>query len=356
MQLDQIDIQNVRNLSGQQLQCGEGLNIITGRNAAGKTAILEAIYLLSYASSFRTPRVHELIQHNKEAMTVSAQVLDEQGVRINTGIEKGRQSTRIRFNGNSVSKRSEQAQNIPLFSVSPETHQLLSGGPQARRHWLDWAMFHVEPDYMTNWREYYHALRQRNVLLRHNPRPDQFVGWDHVLARNNSLLRQARERYLEQLNRKYTEINRDHAPRAKLILRAPAQTENAFLEELKQDLRLDVEAGYTRTGAHREDVCFSVGGHDAARVLSRGQIKLLVLYLFISQALVFHASRGRKPIILIDDMCAELDLEARNRILHRIRQQGLQMFITATEPDLFRENGANSRWFHVEQGKITQVA
>ena len=144
MQLTRLGINNVRNLSDLKMECGPRVNVIYGKNVAGKTAILESIHLLARSNSFRTPRIMDVIQHNKEQLTVTAELQDDNKQTITAGLEKNRETTKIRFNGHKITKRSEQAQNIPLLSISPDAQRLLSGTPRERRHWLDWSMFHVE--------------------------------------------------------------------------------------------------------------------------------------------------------------------------------------------------------------------
>src|SRR3970282_1429893 len=142
------------------------MNLIYGKNAAGKTAILEGIHLLARVCSFRTPRINDVIQHGKQQISMMARLNDEQNNKIVTGLEKSRQATKIRFNGFNVKQRSDQARNLPVLTKSPDSHRILHGVRRERRHWLDWSMFHVEPAYMEYWQKNHHAPRQKNALLR----------------------------------------------------------------------------------------------------------------------------------------------------------------------------------------------
>src|SRR5690606_10201525 len=126
MHLSELAIFDLRNLTEVHMECGPGLNIISGKNAAGKTAVLEAIHVLARASSFRTPRINDVIQHGKQRLTVTASILNKDDKPISTGLEKSRQATKIRFDGCNVSKRSDQARNIPVMTATPESHSLLT--------------------------------------------------------------------------------------------------------------------------------------------------------------------------------------------------------------------------------------
>ena len=170
MYIEWLQIQNVRNLTDLRIEPATRLNILVGPNASGKTSVLEAIYLLSMARSFRTPRVREVIQHQQQSLLVTAGLRYTRSGLVNTGIEKGPGTTAIHFNGENVKKISEQARNIPLILIAPDIQNLALGSPRQRRHWLDWAMFHVEPTYLDDWRDYHKALRQRNSLLKGSQR------------------------------------------------------------------------------------------------------------------------------------------------------------------------------------------
>ena len=155
-----------------------GLNLVVGPNASGKTALLEAIHMLSRARSFRTPRIKEVIQKEQLTLQVSAQITNKQSRSISTGIEKGYGTTSIRYEGKALKTVSEQANNIPLLIITPDSHTLVTGAPRDRRHWLDWAMFHVEPTYIGIWRNYQRALRNRNNLLKQGGTNNQLSSWE----------------------------------------------------------------------------------------------------------------------------------------------------------------------------------
>ena len=354
MQLQKLVINDVRNLTDIQLDCSRNTNIIIGRNAAGKTAILESIYLLSRAASFRTPKLTDIIQHGKQGFSVSAR-LHINNVEHVAGIKKNKTGTQIKFNGTKVSKRSEQAQNIPVMTFTAETNRLLYDMPRERRHWLDWSMFHVEPEYMDIWRTYHHALRQRNTLLRTDIRSDdQYQPWEQVMARTAHWLTESRNKYLIR-------INEETAMRAKKILgectielsEKPDDSE-AIRTLLEQHRNRDRKIGHTQDGPHRHDVWFRLNGHPAGKTLSRGEGKQFLLFLIIAQISEFVQKRKYFPVVLIDDLAAELDQKVCANMFKLLVQETRQLFITTTNDEFPLKKGCFNR-FHVEHGKLLKM-
>ena len=355
MYLTELDIYDVRNLTEINMECSQGLNIISGKNAAGKTAILEAIHILARTSSFRTPRINDVIQHGKQQLSITAHIKDDRDNKIITGLEKSKHATKIRFNGANVNKRSEQARNLPVLTVSPESHRLLSGTPRERRHWLDWSMFHVEPSYMQHWQGYHHALRHRNALLRRHSNQAQFDVWEELLANSAVVLRKFRKNYIDRLNTGIAGVACGSIGEVNISLYTEEQEHEAVRNNLKQQRSSDIMMGYTQQGPHREDINFNINNRDVGKSLSRGEGKLFVHFLFLAQALEYMSSTSQQPILLIDDMAAELDKEARKKVLDQLKYRGLQAFITTTDRDALEIVEEAHKWFHVEQGKIDEM-
>lgn len=355
MHLVKLDINDVRNLSELSLPCHPRFNIISGKNAAGKTAILESIHLLARVSSFRTPRISDVIQHGKNNLSVTALIKDKEDRQIITGIEKGRRSTQIKFNGNKVLKRSEQARNLPVITITTESHRLLYGTPRERRHWLDWSMFHVEQGYMQNWHDYHYALRQRNALLRTTLDKKQYEGWEETLAKKAVKLRKARGEYVARISELLKETINTNSANITINLHSAEEDENQIRAGLAQQRKSDAAAGHTQNGPHREDIIFTVNDREAGKVLSRGEGKQLVMFLLVVQAEEYRRRTGRTPLLLVDDLPSELDEAAREKVLNMLEKQNQQLFITTTNTDLLDLKGLPHTVFHVEHGKLVKV-
>ena len=296
MYIEKLDISNVRNLASVTINPCPGINFFYGENGSGKTAILEAIHILSMAKSFRNPRIRDLITHGTENLTVTTEINDKQN-RFITGLTKTGQETRIKCHGQKVIKTSEQARNVPLIVLSEESHKILDGGPRERRHWLDWSMFHVEPKYMEAWKQYYLALRHRNALLRQRQNSNELELWEKVMVENATTLHGLKCSYLNNIE---ILINKAEQNPFKNVEIYETYVGMEDLEtSLFQDRDKDREAGFTRHGVHRADIVIKVDGKQAGKTLSRGQAKLFLIFLKIRQAIEFIEINGRTPIISI---------------------------------------------------------
>lgn len=354
MRVENLHLSRVRNLTDVNIHCCPGINVISGKNAAGKTAILEGIYLLSRASSFRTPRARDIIQHGQEKLSVTASVRHTDDTSVVTGIEKGHQQTLIKYNGDRVKKRSEQARNLPLITITTESHRLLYGSPKERRHWLDWSLFHVEQNYMHVWLGYHTALRQRNSLIRRRAGKAQFPPWEKQMAATAARIRAMRAQYLQHLQARLQRPGVNSFIDLTIDLSGNAESEEEILQKYSRR-DSDMAAGHTQHGPHREDVRFCQSGLDLGKVYSRGEGKRFVLVLLLAQAREYQDRCQQAPLLLIDDLPAELDEEQRQAMLAMIEDHSLQAFLTTVHPEMLPVQKAPKRVFHVEQGQIIKV-
>ena len=357
MYIDWLQIQNVRNLTNIKIRPSSKLNLIIGPNASGKTSILEAIYILSRARSFRTHRINEVIQHDKTSLVVTAGLKYSNGGVIRTGIEKGPKKTAIHYNGENINKSSIQTRNTPLVLIAHDVNGLITGAPKQRRNWLDWAMFHVEPTYLDSWRNYHKALRQRNKSLANTTRPyDTLSGWEYLLAETAEIITKQRHEFLTILDENLDQIAKEvQLFQVKIGLDKGWPGEQGLLPHLQNARETDRRLGFTKHGIHCADVLFHINQRALAAACSRGQIKLFLVLLHISQARALELITGEPPLYLIDDYRAEIDLSARKAIFNLMSKTGAQTFFTATETDGLETQFANVKTFHVERGEVEEV-
>ena len=357
MYIDWLQIQNVRNLSNLRIQPSSKLNIFIGPNASGKTSILEAIYLLSRARSFRTPRIREVIQHNQPTLLVTASLKKANGAAIKTGIEKAHDKTIIHYNGENIKKTSVQAKNFPLVLIAPDVNRLVIGPPKQRRNWLDWAMFHVEPTYLDDWRNYYKALRQRNKALSNPIRAyDAMSGWEHIMAETAERITTQRHEFLKKTQQNLEVIGKKLLQfKTQICVDKGWPGTQPFLEFLENSREVDRQSGYTKNGIQSSDVHFFADKRPVAAICSRGQIKLFLLLLLISQAQALEIMTGEQPLYLMDDYRAEIDAHARRHVLDLLSELNVQAFITTTETEAVDARSANVKMFHVERGEVVKV-
>jgi len=356
MRIERLTANNVRNLLDIALDPAPRLNLFQGPNASGKTALLEAVYLLARGRSFRTPRVADVVRHDAGRLQVSARVSHGPGAAVMAGIERGAGHLVLRYNGEPVRTVSAHARRFPLVVMTPDSQQLVLGGPAVRRDWLDWAMFHVEPGYLDDWRNYHRALRQRNRLLKNSAPIPEVIGWEGALGRSGAALDRARRGFLGRLEtsfRRHAEGLWGALPGLRLDSGWEAE---ASLEETLAAARTDDQAnGYTHAGPHRADIEFIYKNNGLSKVFSRGESRLFISVLMLSQAAVMAELLDESPVLLVDDFGAELDAVAQGRLLRLLADSGAQTFLTttvSTPPDALPEG---SRRFHVEHGQFREM-
>ena len=358
MELSRLDIQNVRNLREVSLSPLPGLNLIVGDNASGKTSLLEAIYLLSHGRSFRSANVQTVVNHNAETLQVVGQVFQPQtGQNVRLGIERGVNTSRIRINQESVQQTSRLASYLPVQIINPESHQLFEQGPNHRRRFLDWGLFHVEHRFLSTWQQYTRVLKQRNAVLRQGGSADAVKLWDRPLVELGTELDGFRRDYLESLR----EFIND-AVKGLLEVEIQLDYQNGWiqgktLEQAVSDgLPIDQKQGFTRNGPHRAELRILSEGHPVKEQCSRGQQKLLVCAMRIAQMAHLKQHHNQQSVMLVDDLAAELDADRRQRLLALLQSTEAQSFVTVTEASLVDVRAWHShRVFHVEHGKVSEV-
>jgi DNA replication and repair protein RecF len=351
MALTFLKIRNLRNLLDVELEPGPGLNVLLGRNGAGKTSVLEAIYILSRGRSFRSDRAGPVISKGESSLEVFARFDMASSVK-KVGVRKGKGGTEIRLNGEPVKQLSKLARAVPQLLITPKSHEILERGPEYRRRFMDWGVFHVEHDFLAAAKNYRRVLRQRNEALKRSP--GQLESWDLELVKSGLRVDRCRKGYVEALGKRFFQYIRNFLPNSEISLTytVTANTEREYLERLHKHRDEELRCGYTFVGPHRADLKVKFEGRDAEKVVSRGEQKLILAALFLSQAELVARQAMAKPILLVDDLPAELDRSNRAIFLEELKRLNTQVMITGTETTLF--DGLDElRVFHVEQGTIS---
>ena len=351
MSLDQLSIGGLRNLSAVDLQPAAGLNWLQGPNGAGKTSVLEAIYLLARGRSFRSQRLAAVIQHGADQLRIVARRRDNQS---RLGVERSASAWRGRIDGHDSQRQSQFAATLPLVLVEPDSHRLVDGGPEYRRHYLDWLLFHVEPDYLALWRRYARYLRHRNAALKAAAADAVLNAIETPMIAAGEQLNELRSRHAEAILASLTGLAEDLCLRlpgaVSLRYRAGHPADCPLAEALPASRQRDRELGYTRTGPHRADLVLGCAGRPAAEELSRGQQKLLALLLLLAHLRQVARHSALAPLLLLDDPASELDAPHLAVLLEWLEQQPIQVWVTATAPC-----PRSATVFHVEQGEIRPV-
>ena len=353
MAIQHLEIHNLRNLSSVSLEPISGLNFIFGPNGSGKTSLLEAIHCLGRGKSFRTHKTNNLIGEGHESFSVIGKIL-QHGRNSIIGMQRHKGSSEIRLAGKAISRSSQLSEVLPVAILDPGLNRLIDEGPDLRRRFLDWGVFHVKHDFSTVWNTYKRTLSQRNAALRAGWSKSAIAHWDQSLVNAGNQLDKARRDYLSNLM-VFVHESLERYPSISDVSITYQQGWRAgsdFSDYLASQLESDRERGFTQFGPHRADIKIKTGGYEARDYLSRGRQKLLVANLILSQCRQITA-QNITPVILVDDLPSELDAETRALLIQTLCETNAQIFITATDSDLFILQDLDYQMFHVEQGRLT---
>ena len=350
MAISQLSLTDFRNLRSTTLDFNPRFNLINGDNGSGKTSLLEAIYVLCQAHSFRTHQLKQCIKHDKSGFLLFGRFDHHKA-----GLSKNDKKLEIHVNGESIKRRSELVRKTPINIVNSDSFVLIDGAPQKRRAFLDWCMFHVEPAYAENWRLFQHALRQRNRLLKSRQDLKLLDYWDQHLIEPSMRLSAMRRKYCQQLQEIIEVELREILSGISLELeyRQGWANEHCLADAIKISRKRDIRSGFTNTGIHRDDLRILSKGRNASEILSRGQCKRLCLALLLAALKVVSKSSKDRIILLIDDLHSELDRTAQDLVYQQFNDMDLQMFISNIDsavPDAISEK--EFKLFHVEHGII----
>ena len=197
MKIELLRVKNLRNLEAVEICPGPGINLFFGRNGAGKTSVLEAIYLLGRGRTFRGVSGGPVISESRDSLEVFARAVEEEGKAKAIGLWKNKSETKIKLDGAYINKLSELARRVPLQIIATQSHDLLLKGPGMRRRFMDWGLFHVEHRYQTWYSRYKRILEQRNASLKQGK--GETGVWDEQLQENGEKIHEFRDRYVSEL-------------------------------------------------------------------------------------------------------------------------------------------------------------
>ncbi len=351
MSIDQLRISHFRNIASAQLDLSDRLNLVSGPNASGKSSLIEAVYVLSRARSFRSARLNRVIQNQHQAATVFCRLSAEAAHdRVALTIEKGR--TVAKLDGTTVPRLSDLAKAFPVQLLTPRSYRLLSSGPKNRRRLIHWGLFHVEPRFLSVYKRYMTTLAQRNAALKRRIARKEFPVWDHLLSELAAQIRQFSQVYFSGLEPCLSSTTKALLPGHEIQLEfLPGwEADRPLADVLREELDKDLERGYTRKGSHRADIKIRLDGQAIDDYGSNGQQKLFVFAFMKAQA-DYYASRLQcSPLMLLDDFASELDHTNQARLIRLLNQPGVQSISTSLEPDVPHAMLSEARMFHVERG------
>lgn len=357
MILTQLQVRQLRILADVRLDLAPGLNLVIGANGAGKSSVVEAIHLLGYGRSFRGRVRDGLVRTGAAHLEVYAEWLDPQGQTHRAGLRHSGDSWEARLDGAPAPSLTELCARFAVVTFEPGSHALIGGGSEHRRRYLDWGLFHVEPDFIAHWRRYARALKQRNALLKSGPAKAALLPWDRELADAGELLTRLRQGYLDRLEPQVAAEASAFLPElgvASLAFRPGwKRGEQSLVDALLLSRERDLALGHTTAGPHRADWRLSFAGLPGGEALSRGQGKLAALACILGQARGLASESGSWPLICLDDLASELDQAHQRQVLESVVAASAQVLLTGTQiPAALVATAVPATLFHVEQGLI----
>jgi DNA replication and repair protein RecF len=354
MPLGSFRAERFRCLAAVELELDAGANLFVGPNASGKTSLLEAAFFLSRGRSFRTRRREALISQGQDDFLLTGQALGTNGA-VPLGVRATRAGTEWHVGGAVAGGIADLAEQFPAQVIDPEVHKLLEEGPGRRRRFLDWGVFHVEPTFLSTWRRYHLALRQRNAALKQDAGDEDLAAWEQELAGSGETLAAQRTAYLTRLAEPLAAIGDALLGQSiALVHQRGWDPDRSLLEALASDRRRDRRYKATQLGPHRGDVIVQVAGRAAKDHVSRGQQKLVAAGLMLAQLDLQEQERPGRSALLLDDPAAELDGKNLARLMTLVREVPAQLWVTALKPEI-ASLVRDARTFHVKHGEIRRL-
>jgi DNA replication and repair protein RecF len=392
MYLRTLHLRQFRNYIDQQVDFSAPKTILVGDNAQGKSNLLEAVELLSTLRSHRTSRDRDLIRDDAPLAEITASLEREIGTVDLSMVLRSNSRRTVALNGQSLRRQLDFLGTLNLVQFSSRDLDLVRGGPEQRRAWLDALLIQLEPVYAHVLQQYVHILRQRNALLKRRQEafknhplisPVPAIGedsgdrasistsspatemalWDAQLAVAGTRVIRRRARVVERLaplaahwhraiSGHQEELTLAYQPHVPIAQDDPAVVQAAFLSKLQERAIAEQHRGTTLVGPHRDEVEFTINQTSARQYGSQGQQRTLVLALKLAELKLIEEVIGEPPLLLLDDVLAELDLHRQNQLLETI-QDRFQTLITTTHLGSFDAQWLkSSQIFSVKAGHL----
>ncbi|NLV87870.1 MAG: DNA replication/repair protein RecF [Tissierellia bacterium] len=367
MHVKNIRLINFRNYYNLAMDFNKKINIFIGKNAQGKTNLLEAIYMCATGRSFRTNRDKEIINLSKNQAYIGADIgigENEKFIEIKLDRDKPK---RIRINKTELKNQKDLYSGLNIVAFSPDDLKLVKGGPQERRNFLDSEISQIKPVYNFNLNRYNKILFQRNNLLRLNKFQSNLEEllevFDLQLAKIGTDIILERKKYIEELSNIVNVIHKNltlgneslrlYYSSNIEILENKSDMEKKYKDNLKKNMAKDIETGSTQLGPHRDDMLLSINNKDLKTFGSQGQQRTAVLSIKLSEVELIKKQRGHFPVLLLDDVFSELDKERKNYLIKSFKN--MQTIITTTDSvDLKEMEGLDKSIFYIENGQIVK--
>ncbi|MFA1819626.1 DNA replication/repair protein RecF [Virgibacillus oceani] len=368
MHIKKLELKNYRNYEELDISFDDKINVIIGENAQGKTNLMEAIYLLAFTKSHRTPREKELIQWEKEYAKIKGRVTKRnQSFPLEIIISpKGKKA---KFNHLEQQRLSNYIGALNVVMFAPEDLTIVKGSPQIRRRFMDMELGQIQPIYVYHLGQYQKILKQRNAILKqmqrniHQDRSMLEVLTDQLITHATTLL-ERRFVFLDLLrkwaspihygiSRELEELDIAYAPTMEVSENdSEDKIASLYIKKFHEMQEKEIERGTTLIGPHRDDLLFYVNGKNVQVYGSQGQQRTTALSVKLAEIELIYNEVGEYPVLLLDDVLSELDDYRQSHLLSTI-QGKVQTFVSTTSVEgINHETLKKAELFHVKDGKI----
>lgn len=358
MYLSNIKLNNFRNYKSLNLDLSENINVLLGKNAQGKTNLLEAIFFCGIGKSFKSVKDKELIKWEEESGKIEIEIQKKyRKQKIEINLSKSLKKN-IKIDGISIIRIGDLLGEIPVVFFSPDELKLIKESPEERRKFMNISLSQTDKKYFYLLRRYEKILANRNKLLKETKDIEvlrQTIDiWDRVLVDVAEKIIKEREKFIKEIT-PFAEKALDYISGGKEKLRVEykgLKSENQTYSEilakkLKQNIEKDFKLGYTSIGPHRDDIDVYLNEIEVKNFASQGQQRTVALSLKLAELEIMKQKTGEYPILLLDDVFSELDSERREKLLKFTTRT--QTFITCTD---FDKNIENCKIITIKDGKI----
>jgi DNA replication and repair protein RecF len=364
MYIEKLKLHNFKNYTEAELEFSPKINCFFGKNAAGKTNLLDAIYYLSFCKSYFNPIDSQNIQHDKDVFAIHATYdRKESHDKISCVVQKMQRKI-MKMNDKEYNRLSDHIGKVPLVIVSPSDSDIIYSGSDERRKFIDSMIAQIDYDYLQDLIAYNRALKQRNMQLKkaaetRNFDPYSLQIWDEALVKYGIEVHKKRKKYSKGLlpffERYYQRISDGNE---KFDFTYESQlTKNDLAKLLQENIEKDKILKYTSVGIHKDDFIIQVNDYPIRRFGSQGQQKSFLIALKLAQYDLIREEKGYKPLLLLDDIFDKLDEKRIENILALVSEENFkQIFITDTQKDriveIFKKIPIEKKIFEIENGKI----
>lgn len=364
MEIQRLTLDDFRNYRHEEIEFSPSTNVIYGDNAQGKTNLLEAVCMFAYGRSKRARSDVELIRFGEKFFRLMLEFSDSHRSYRASIMSAVNGKKTIKINNVAINRLSQLVSYLNVVMFSPQELDIVKGSPSVRRRFLDEAISQLYPKYMAELSDYHKALEQKNGLLKQlrikNASSDAMLSvWNEQLAMSGAAVSIRRRNFLERIAGSAAAVQQEISGEILKIDYTPSidcgiiegEAANEYYNRLEASQHREIENGASLFGIQRDDISIKIGDREAKLYASQGQQRTAVLSLKLAQTDYIYEEKGEYPVLLLDDIMSELDINRRRFLAGRIKNK--QVLITTTDAE---DDSTGAKYFKISDGRLTDVS